>query len=473
MTSHKRTYLEKHWASIYAVLLAAIDSLAVTLALALGYAINFAHFSIQSFLTHQWKLVLYSIVLFVGLGAIMGAYRRAYSSLLRLQTAAAARAYVLATLMIFATLFLFRNTYYSNGALLTYVVVLPLTYLIGRVVMDRFRHHLHLKKWGLERTIVILLDQDASDQLRNLASYPSIGFDVRSVIDASPLDDVAARKRTAHDVAAHNATCVIYSSSSLQSPRLAALAGMHEGQPLAIRVVTPEVHDALTFMRLYDFGGIALSTPDKDPPGTVYAVSKRLFDVLISALLIIVSAPVVLIIGLAIRLESRGTVFFRQMRSLTERSSGVRVFKFRSMRQSAGDTSHTNASNGDGDDLLKSPADPRITRVGRVIRRYSLDELPQLYNVIAGQMSLVGPRPLPMADFKRLPSHDVLDILLDRRTLARPGITGLWQISGRSGLNLLQMVILDLYYAENQSFLFDLEILFETIPAVVTGKGAY
>ena len=114
-----------------------------------------------------------------------------------------------------------------------------------------------------------------------------------------------------------------------------------------------------------------------------------------------------------------------------------------------------------------------MTRVGQFIRRYSIDELPQLINVIKGDMSLVGPRPLPIVDFDKADERSDLWDYVKARDRVKPGITGLWQISGRSNIGFNDMVWLDLYYVENQSLLFDLEILFQTIPVVLFGKGAY
>jgi lipopolysaccharide/colanic/teichoic acid biosynthesis glycosyltransferase len=123
--------------------------------------------------------------------------------------------------------------------------------------------------------------------------------------------------------------------------------------------------------------------------------------------------------------------------------------------------------------LFKMKEDPRITRVGKVIRRFSLDELPQLFNVLKGEMSLVGPRPLPVDDYKWLKKSDHMGGYFRLRSKAKPGMTGLWQISGRSNLGFREMVLLDLYYVENQTIMFDLEIMGRTFPAVFFGRGAY
>jgi lipopolysaccharide/colanic/teichoic acid biosynthesis glycosyltransferase len=123
--------------------------------------------------------------------------------------------------------------------------------------------------------------------------------------------------------------------------------------------------------------------------------------------------------------------------------------------------------------LFKMKNDPRVTRVGKIIRKLSIDELPQLLNVIKGDMSLVGPRPLPPSDFDKANEPEEFWNAIKERGSVKPGMTGLWQVSGRSNIKFREMILLDLYYVENHSLLFDLEILFETIPVVLFGKGAY
>ena len=451
------------------------DVLAIGVSLAAGYAINFPQLRFETFFTHQWKLVLYSMVLYVGLAAILGVYRQVYTSRLRLQVAAALRAHALGTLIIFATLFLFRNTYYSNGALLTYVIILPVIFLLGRLALNSIRVRLHKLKWGLELAIVVLTDEGAGSQIEHLVTFPSIGFNVCSVVNTFGMNDRESVERVTESINRYHPSCLIYSSVNLNSSKLSTLLADSLSSNVVVRLVSPEVHDALTRMRLYDFAGIALSESGRGLATETYRLVKRLFDFLVSVLLVTLTAPILIVIAGAIRLESSGGVFFRQIRSLTLRSNPVRVFKFRSMAQNAMELTDMNNKHRNRNDeiLFKSPSDPRITRIGKLIRKYSLDELPQLFNVIAGEMSLVGPRPLPVDDFKKLPSNGTIASLYERRALVKPGLTGLWQISGRSGLNFQQMVILDLYYAENQTFLFDLEILFKTIPAVISGRGAY
>jgi exopolysaccharide biosynthesis polyprenyl glycosylphosphotransferase len=194
---------------------------------------------------------------------------------------------------------------------------------------------------------------------------------------------------------------------------------------------------------------------------------KRSFDMIGATLLLIVLSPLLLAIVLAVKLSSRGPVLYRSVRP----GIGQLPFdclKFRTMHC---DAEHRQAeleklNEADGA-LFKIRDDPRLTRVGRALRRFSLDELPQLINVLRGEMSLVGPRPLPERDFERLEDWH------RKRYLVLPGITGLWQVSGRSELDFDDLVNLDFIYLERWSLALDLAILLKTVPAVLTQRGAY
>jgi exopolysaccharide biosynthesis polyprenyl glycosylphosphotransferase len=194
---------------------------------------------------------------------------------------------------------------------------------------------------------------------------------------------------------------------------------------------------------------------------------KRTFDIVGATLLLVLLSPLLLTIVLAVRLSSRGPIVFRS----TRRGIGQRPFhclKFRTMHSDAeerqDDLEQFNEASGA---LFKIRDDPRLTRVGRLLRRFSLDELPQLVNVLRGEMSLVGPRPLPQRDY------DMLEDWHRKRYLVLPGITGLWQVSGRSELDFDDLVHLDFIYLEHWSLALDLTILFKTIPAVLSQRGAY
>ena len=200
--------------------------------------------------------------------------------------------------------------------------------------------------------------------------------------------------------------------------------------------------------------------------GTDWAV-KRTFDYVVSLAVIIVGLPVWLAIAAAIKLTSRGPVLYRDRRiGVGEREFAM--LKFRTMRAEALTLQAAlEASNEAEGPLFKIRRDPRITGVGAFLRRFSLDEVPQVLNVLRGEMSLVGPRPLPLRDYAQLEAWH------RKRYLVLPGMTGLWQISGRSNLGFDDLVRLDFYYLENWSIWLDISILLKTIPAVAAGRGAY
>jgi exopolysaccharide biosynthesis polyprenyl glycosylphosphotransferase len=196
-------------------------------------------------------------------------------------------------------------------------------------------------------------------------------------------------------------------------------------------------------------------------------VAKRLFDVLVSGLLIVLSSPVMALVAILVKLDSPGPVLFRQDRVGIE-GKHFSMLKFRSMMVDAEQRLADLKNRNEGSGLLfKMKNDPRITRLGGVLRKFSLDELPQLFNIFVGSMSLVGPRP-PLPSEVAAYEQDVR-----RRLLVKPGLTGLWQVSGRSSLSWQDSVRLDLYYVENWSLAGDLIILMKTFRAVFYGAGAY
>jgi exopolysaccharide biosynthesis polyprenyl glycosylphosphotransferase len=196
-------------------------------------------------------------------------------------------------------------------------------------------------------------------------------------------------------------------------------------------------------------------------------LAKRAFDVVVGALLLLLFSPILALAAVAVKIEDRGPVLYRSRR-VGLRESVFGCLKLRTMRVGADQEQEAleQANEAQGA-LFKIRDDPRLTRVGRVLRRFSLDELPQLVNVLRGDMSLVGPRPLPERDFA------LLDDVHRQRYLVLPGMTGLWQVSGRSELSFDELVRLDFYYIEVWSIWLDLVILARTVPAVVSRRGAY
>lgn len=194
---------------------------------------------------------------------------------------------------------------------------------------------------------------------------------------------------------------------------------------------------------------------------------KRVFDISASLLALPFLAPIMLFTAIAIKLDSPGPIIFRQRR-VGKWSEPFNCYKFRSMYVDAEDRKKALLSLNEADQIVfKMKKDPRVTRVGRIIRKLSIDELPQIFNVVKGDMSLVGPRPPVPYEVDQY-QYDVR-----RRLDVIPGITGLQQVSGRSDIEFKHWIELDLQYIEEQSLLKDVQILLKTIPAVLSGKGAY
>jgi exopolysaccharide biosynthesis polyprenyl glycosylphosphotransferase len=233
--------------------------------------------------------------------------------------------------------------------------------------------------------------------------------------------------------------------------------------------VIPRLFEFLDGVRSLDqIGGLPLLSIGVPALSSTSLAAKRLLDVAGSLLLILILMPLMLLTAIAIRLESRGPVFFRQPRT-GRRNKSFRLIKFRSMyldaEQRKQELDELNEA-GDGV-MFKIREDPRVTRVGHFIRRFSIDELPQLFNVLRGDMSLVGPRPLIFRETAALEEWHL------RRLELRPGITGPWQVYGRSQSPFQEMVRFDYQYVAGWSLARDVEILLATVPAVISGRGAY
>jgi lipopolysaccharide/colanic/teichoic acid biosynthesis glycosyltransferase len=220
-----------------------------------------------------------------------------------------------------------------------------------------------------------------------------------------------------------------------------------------------------------------LATPAVVPHDTPWVsdFAIRAFDFVGAAVLLVLISPLLLIVGLLVRLDSRGPAIFRQER-IGRDLKPFRVAKFRTMRQGVAADPHRAyveemirkeaSENGEQKPMAKLQEDPRITKIGSFLRRTSLDELPQLWNVLRGEMSLVGPRPPIQYEVDAYPARAF------RRFAVRPGVTGLWQVRGRSLVTFQKMIELDIEYVEKRSLMLNLKILLLTLPTVMHGKGA-
>jgi exopolysaccharide biosynthesis polyprenyl glycosylphosphotransferase len=284
------------------------------------------------------------------------------------------------------------------------------------------------------------------------------GFDIPRLGTMEDIDSVVAQYHV-HEL--------IVNGADVAEQDLVDLVERAHNRGVQVRVA-PTTAEILTQRAEY-VPGQAVPLFELRPPvfaGVDWAV-KRTFDLVVASVVLVVGLPLWLLIALAIKLDSRGPVFYRDVRvGLGERDFGM--LKFRTMLSGADLLQdRLEGRNEASGALFKMRDDPRVTRVGRLLRRFSLDEVPQVLNVLRGEMSLVGPRPLPVRDFQ------MLEAWHRKRYHVLPGMTGLWQISGRSELSFDDLVRLDFYYLENWSIWLDVTILLKTLPAVAAQKGAY
>lgn len=210
----------------------------------------------------------------------------------------------------------------------------------------------------------------------------------------------------------------------------------------------------------------------------IYNFLKRLIDIILSLFLLVLFLPIIILIAIAIKLDSRGPIFADTPERVGQYGNLFKMYKFRSMIRNAhelltGDSTYKNLYEEYKKSGYKLKDDPRITRVGRIIRKYSLDEIPQFLNVLRGEMSIVGPRAYYPDELreqqKKYPkTKDAVRIVLS----AKPGITGVWQVSGRSEINFDKRIQLDAQYAEKRSVIYDIYLILRTPFAMLSGKGA-
>lgn len=331
-----------------------------------------------------------------------------------------------------------------------------------------------MRRAGVKRRVLLLGEGEQIARLSRAVGSPRSGIDYElvGVVSSTALDSGLPHLGNLSDLgallAAHPIDELVVSDADLSSRQLLDVVDL--AHRAGVRVsVAPTTAEILAERAAEVVPGQGVPLFELRPPVLAGAdwLVKRAFDLAVSAIVIVVGFPVWLAIAGAIKATSRGPVLYRDRRvGLSEREFDM--LKFRTMRVGAAErqVSLEDANEAEGA-LFKIKDDPRITAVGRLLRRLSLDEVPQLLNVLRSEMSLVGPRPLPVRDYAQLePWHR-------KRSLVLPGMTGLWQISGRSDLGFDDLVNLDFYYLERWSIWLDVTILLKTLPAVLSGRGAY
>ena len=464
---HRRSFLAQHWQVIFAAVVAMVDGLA----LFAGYKISGPTAISDYHVARQVISVWYVGTYFVIVGAA-GLYRRPYTAATRSQLRRCIKGHVF-TLVALSAPMLFLFDLKTTAEVLVTLSLIFVPALIGaRIVTLSLRELLLANGWFLDRAVIVL-DEKEGDHIPSwVAHIRRVGYDVASVVRCHSALGVSVTNLAAH-VHGTGAGCIIVPSPRYVGDAFHPVIEFARREGLTIRIFSPEVQRVLSAAKVDDVPGVTIEAPVRHDVVALQQGVKRVFDAVAASILLLLVSPLFVLVAVAIRIESAGPSIFRQRRSSAPGQREFFAYKFRSMEQDSPvrrvDLCGKNEATGA---LFKIRRDPRVTRVGRIIRKLSIDELPQLLNVIKGEMSLVGPRPLPTDDFSRVVGTEI-DGCYHRRAWVRPGVTGLWQISGRSDLGFVDMVMLDLYYAEHGTAFLDLWILLNTIPVVLFGRGAY
>ncbi len=352
-------------------------------------------------------------------------------------------------------------------------VALAYSFACILVILDRefFRRRFaRLRRSGQQHRAVLLVgDNDEGQKFaRMFAEYPEIGYDVAENISPERYPD-AVGLTTAVLAAAqvHKVSGVVVAASALEVGTTNRLVRDLVDRGIHVELSSTLMDIAHNRLTVRPLGGYPMMYIESTQRAGWRAAAKRSFDLVLSLTCLVLLAIPVAIIALAIKRDSPGPVIFRQSR-VGRNGRAFDVLKFRTMIQDAEKVvgSLAEANEGAGP-LFKMKDDPRVTRVGRVLRKASFDEVPQLWNVVRAEMSLVGPRPALQSEMAEW-SPDLYG-----RLRVKPGITGMWQVSGRSSTTFEEYTRLDLYYVDNWSLIVDLAILAKTIPAVLKSDGAY
>ena len=382
---------------------------------------------------------------------------------------------VYSVLIVAALSYLFKIQLFSRFVFVSFTVITIMVLWLWRLVKRKVVLSL-LRRGHLQKNLLIVGAGEVGRMVaQELQARPALGFKVAGFVDDDP-DKIGTTVNgvevvcpselildAVKDLTVDEILITIPSERELINSIIAKVRRMN----VQIRIVPEMFNMMTTSVEVGQLGPVPYMRIVKTPMRGVPLVLKRLFDVTVSFLGLIFISPVLLVTVAAIKSDSPGPIIFKQKR-VGKNGDLFDFYKFRSMVVNAEQLRAELAAANEADGpVFKIREDPRITRVGRFLRKYSIDELPQLFNVLKGDMSLVGPRPpLP----KEVSEYGNIEW---RRLEVIPGITGLWQVSGRSEISFKKWMELDVYYVEHWSFWLDIKILLQTVPVVLLGKGAY
>jgi exopolysaccharide biosynthesis polyprenyl glycosylphosphotransferase len=386
-----------------------------------------------------------------------------------------ARATMMAMLLMIAITFFFQPFFYSRLIFLYAVVLIVLALGAGRFAWGVVISRLRKRGRGVARVLVVGAGEVGRTVIRNIMALPELGYRVVGVVDdrldvtrnIGPIPALEGLYRIPYIVTDQRVDEVIIALPWTEPQRILDIFQQCERIGVRARTVPDLFQLSLNRVDVEDLGGVPLIGLKAGAIHGTNRVVKRVMDLALGLIISIAALPLMGLLALAIKLDSPGPVIFKQRR-VGLRGQEFVLYKFRSMRAGAEEEKEQlrDLNEMDGP-LFKMRADPRRTRLGRFLRKTSLDELPQLFNVLKGEMSLVGPRPHIASEVAQYQDwqRQVLE--------APPGMAGLSQVSGRAQLSFDEQCLLDIYYIENWSPALDIKILLRMIPKVLSGEGAY
>jgi exopolysaccharide biosynthesis polyprenyl glycosylphosphotransferase len=365
---------------------------------------------------------------------------------------------------------------YSRGVTVYVWVLLIVLLSLGRTVYRGLQGMLHRHGVGVQRLLIVGATDVGKMVMQSVTSRPDLGYQLEGFVveRAAETERDFGRFRFLGTVAHLPALVesgrvdqIIVALPAASHEDVAPIVGLCERHGVGLKIVPDLFETSLGRVNVDEIAGIPLLDVKDRPLRRLERAAKRVLDIVIAGLALVLTSPLFALIALAIRLETGSPVLLAQRRVGLD-GRVFKCWKFRTMRRDAGELRAVLAGRNEVEGpLFKIRNDPRCTPLGRRLRRLSLDELPQLWNVLKGDMSLVGPRP-PLPE-----EVEQYDERQRRRLQVKPGMTGLWQVSGRSDLHFDEMVMMDLYYAGNWSLALDSKILLRTVVAVLRRHGAY
>lgn len=426
-------------------------------------------------LWQYFRMVVFVAIIWVAILKMSGLYDKKHFSLLD-EAALIIWSLFLGGFIFVGLLYIYQEFWFSRQVLGFAAIISAVMIVLFRFVYTEIESRLHRRGIGIKRIIIIGAGEIGQALAHKVSANQDLGYQVAGFLD----DDAEHAGKTYYGFPVLGGTEkvsaiinqerideIIIADAKLPSAKILDIITGAESKPIEFKIVPGILEIMASRVDTDEIGGIPLVSISMVQWHGFKAIIKRAFDLVVAGAVITILSPVLLITAMLIKFDSRGPIVFSQPR-VGRNGQLFNAYKFRSMVPDAEnklrEIEHLSDTEGH---IFKMKNDPRVTRIGRFIRRFSIDELPQLFNVIKGEMSLVGPRPPLPREVNKYNSWE------KKRLRIAPGLTGLWQVSGRSQLPFSDMVRLDIYYIENWSLWLDFKIIFKTIPVVFFGSGAY